>query len=172
MRQKIAFILRATRQHARNLATFAFLYKAILLILRRTRRQIDPSLPKLSIYSSSLAPHYWPGQPVSRRAQPSIDHFIAGVVGGYYVFGRGPQGSVSQQIVIYIFARVVLGMAKLAVIPKKDGGWGILGHEQREQVGKGSWPVFAAASWGSVMWLFAKYPDVLQASLRGSMTYM
>ena len=103
---------------------------------------------------------------------PDFNHFIAGVLGGYYVFGRGIQSSVNQQIVTYVFARVVLGMAKLAVIPKRDGGWGMFGHEQREQIGKGAWPVFAAGSWGGVMWLFAKYPDILQASLRSSMTYM
>ena len=104
--------------------------------------------------------------------QPGYEHFLAGLLGGYYVFGKGIQSSVNQQIVIYVFARVVLGMAKLAVIPKNEGGWGVFGYKQREQLGQGAWPVFAAMSWGGVMWLFAKYPDVLQASLRGSMTYM
>ena len=48
--------------------------------------------------------------------------FLAGLFGGYWVFGHGPNAynSVNQQIVIYIFARVMLGLAKLAVQPPGD----------------------------------------------------
>lgn len=155
IRSKLGLILRATRQHARNLATFAFLYKAILLILRQTDPETSGGLVKSSGHK-----------------EPSYHTFLAGLLGGYYVFGRGIQSSVNQQIVIYVFARVVLGVAKLAVQPKKDGGWGLAGYQTREQIGRGAWPVFAACSWGGVMWLFRWYPEVLQSSLRGSMTYM
>lgn len=86
---------------------------------------------------------------------------------------------------IYVFARVVLAFAKLAVQPPGDnslvgsaygghGGKGFLGltEQQREAVRRGAWPIFASLSWASVMWLFRWYPETLQASLRNSMTYM
>lgn len=119
--------------------------------------------------------------------EKSVHSFIAGLFGGYWVFGHGKAGfsSVSQQIVIYVFARVVLGFAKLAVLPPGDntliggaygghGGKGIFGlnEQQLALVRTRSWPVFAALSWGSVMWLFRFHPETLQASLRNSMTYM
>ena len=103
------------------------------------------------------------------------------------MFGHGKAAfsSVSQQICIYVFARVVLGMAKLAVQPPGDntliggaygghGGKGIFGlnEEQLAIIRKRSWPVFASLSWASVMWLFRWYPEMLQPSLRNSMQYM
>ncbi|KAL9100899.1 MAG: hypothetical protein Q9163_003791, partial [Psora crenata] len=59
--------------------------------------------------------------------------FAAGLTGGYAVFGRGIQSSVNQQIVIYVFARALLALAKLAVQKRKEGGVG-LGWEMRERV--------------------------------------
>ena len=146
LREKLTLILKSTRQHARNLATFALLYKTTLLALR----------------------HASPSQKES-----SSHTFLAGLLGGYYVFGKGRSGqsSVNQQIVIYVFARVVLGLAKLAVQKRSAGGLG-LSIEAREGLVGGSWPVFAALSWGCVMWLFRWYPEVLQPSLRSSMKYM
>ena len=113
-----------------------------------------------------------------RRTSPSQKEasahtFLAGLLGGYYVFGRGRggQSSVNQQIVIYVFARVVLGLAKLAVQRKRAGGLGF-SPEVKERLIGNSWPVFAACSWGFVMWLFRWYPEVLQPSLKSSMNYM
>lgn len=112
------------------------------------------------------------------------DSFVAGLAGGWYVFGRS-RNSVNQQIVIYVAARVVLAAASLAVQPRGDntllggkyggrGGMGLLSlsDEHREAVRKHAWPVFASLSWGCVMWLFRFYPDMLQPSLRHSMTYI
>lgn len=89
------------------------------------------------------------------------------------VFGRGKSGqsSVNQQIVIYVFARVVLGLAKLSVQRKRAGGLG-LSPDMKERLNANAWPVFAAVSWGMVMWLFRWYPEVLQPSLKSSMKYM
>lgn len=117
-----------------------------------------------------------------------MDTFLAGLIGGYYVFGRS-RSSVNQQIVIYVFARVVLATAALAFQPPGDnalvggkyggrGGMGFaanwlgLSEEAREKVRQNAWPVFASLSWASVMWLFRFYPDMLQSSLKSSMTYM
>jgi len=90
------------------------------------------------------------------------------------VFGRS-KNSVNQQIVVYIFARVALAVAKLLVKPRTEvgGGWNIFGDQHmRELVQKNAWPVFASLSWASVMWLFMWHPDVVQPSLRNSMQYM
>lgn len=159
IREKLKLIFKATRQHATNLAKFALLYKSSLLALKSLKG----------------------------GKEASVDTFLAGLFGGYWVFGHGrsASSSVNQQIVIYVFARVVLAVAKLAVQPPGDntlvggsyggrGGLGWLGlpEEQRRMMQKNAWPVFASLSWASVMWLFRYYPEMLQSSLRSSMTYM
>ena len=158
VREKLLAIFKATRLHAFNLAKFALLYKSSMLALRNVNGK-----------------------------EQSVHPFLAGLFGGYWVFGHGKAAfsSVSQQIVIYVFARVVLGMAKLAVHPPGDntlvggaygghGGKGIFGlnEQQLAIVRQRSWPVFASLSWASVMWMFRWYPEMLQPSLRNSMTYM
>ena len=42
----------------------------------------------------------------------------------------------------------------------------------KDSLNENAWPVFAALSWGMVMWLFRWYPEVLQPSLKSSMKYM
>ena len=143
-RSKISTILKATRTHARNLATFAFIYKAVMLLLRL------------------------PGSTASaQRKERSFDALVAGLIGGYAVFGRGIQSSVNQQIVIYVFARVMLASAKVAVQNKS-----LVSSSIGKKMTQNAWPVFASVSWGAVMWLFRWYPEALQPSLRSSMVYM
>jgi len=160
-RQKILLVLKATRQHARNLGYFALIYKTSLLLLA-----------KLSEDGKTVRP---------------FDPFVAGLLGGYVVFGRS-RSSVSQQIVTYVFARVALGFAKLAFKAKagspgsspnlgssgsQRGGWEIVKDPNvREIITNNAWPVFASVSWALVMWLFRWHPDVLQPSLRSSMSYI
>jgi len=159
LREKLKLIFKATRQHATNLAKFALLYKSGMLLLKK----------------------------INGGKEESVHTFLAGLLGGYWVFGHGraAHSSVNQQIVIYVFARVMLAMAKLAVQPPGDniliggsygghGGKGLLGlsEKQLELVRKKSWPVFASLSWAFVMWLFRWYPETLQPSLRSSMTYI
>ena len=115
---------------------------------------------------------------------------------------------MNQQIVIYVFARVVLGLTKLIFMTPahptpgtltalkagygdvSKGGGGVLDavldrvlvegkrrdFEWREKVkrrvARDGWAVFASVSWGMVMWLHRWHPDVLQPSLRSSMTYL
>lgn len=118
------------------------------------------------------------------------DSFFAGLLGGYTIFGRTIHNSVSQQIVIYVFARVCLALAKLAVQPKHasgvmvdrgtvghhkygGSGWELFGdgHLRRTMVRNG-WPVFASFSWAMVMYIFRWHPESVQSSLRSSMSYM
>ncbi|KAJ6445926.1 RNI-like protein [Purpureocillium lavendulum] len=149
-RQKVSLVLRATRKHASNLARFATIYKLVMLALK----------------------HYGP----TPGKEGPYDSFFAGLLGGYVVFGRrsprtGRPSSVNQQIVIYIFARVCLALARLAVKP----GHGlpvVSGEPLRSQLSHYAWPAFASLSWASVMLLFRHHPEDLQSSLRSSMTYI
>lgn len=141
-REKVRLIIKATRQHARNLGTFALIYKACMLLLRTS----SPS-----------------------GKERTLDTFVSGLAGGYYVFGRGRAGSssVNQQIVIYIFARVMLALAKLSMQESGKLPPGI-----KARVASNAWPVFAATSWATIMWLYRWHPEVVQPSLRSSMKYM
>ena len=103
------------------------------------------------------------------------DTFLAGLLGGYFVFGRpSPSGrvpSVNQQIVIYVFARVALALARIAVTP--GAGLPIVSREDTSARIRGAaWPAFASLSWATVMYLFRWYPGDLQPSLRSSMDYI
>ncbi|KAH8164813.1 hypothetical protein CIB48_g3434 [Xylaria polymorpha] len=100
-----------------------------------------------------------------------------GKEGGYFVFGgrsrrSGKISSVNQQIVIYVFARVVLALARLAVKPGGRGLPVISRDRPSALIHYYSWPVFAAVSWGLVMHIFRHHPDDLQPSLRSSMSYI
>jgi len=149
IRQKLYLIYKATRQHARNLGLFALVYKSTMLLLRHS-------------------------SPASKERQ--YDSMLAGLAGGYLVFGRAMHSSVNQQIVTYVFARVCLAVAKLAVKPPgpgASGGWGLITDEKtREVVVDNAWPAFAALSWAAVMYLFRWHPEIVQPSLRSSMNYM
>jgi len=149
IREKLYLVLKATRIHARNLATFAFIYKALMYLIRNSRTWLTSS--------TSLG----------KSAEASYDTFLAGLIGGYAVFGRGIQSSVNQQIVIYVFGRVILGLAKMSV---ERGG--IVPAELRQRVTNGAWPAFAALSWGAVMWLYKWHPEAIQPSMRNSMKYI
>lgn len=104
------------------------------------------------------------------------DTFIAGMLGGYVVFGQrsrrsGKISSVNQQIVIYVFARVVLALARLAVKP--GHGLPVVSDPKTSAaISHYAWPVFASVSWASVMYLFRWHAAELQPSLRSSMTYI
>jgi len=145
LREKALLVFKATRQHARNLGLFALVYKACLIILRMTN---------------------------DGAKNRSIDPFLAGAAGGYYVFGKH-KSSVSQQIVTYVFARVMLGAGKMALKPRSEGGWELTRDAAtREAIRRNAWPVFASLSWATVMWMFMWHPDVVQPSMRSSMQYM
>lgn len=150
VRDKVRLVLRATRIHATNLAKFATIYKLTMLVLRHA----GPNSGKEGPY----------------------DTLLAGMLGGYLVFGgrsrrTGKISSVNQQIVIYVFARVVLALARLAVKP--GYGFPVVSAEPLSgRIRHYAWPIFATASWGLVMYLFRWHPEDLQPSIRSSMTYI
>jgi peroxisomal membrane protein 4 len=89
--------------------------------------------------------------------------------------GRSPRSgkisSVNQQIVIYVFARVVLALARLAVKP--GVGLPVVSEEKKSTaISYYAWPVFASISWAMVMHLFRYNPEDLQPSLKSSMNYI
>ena len=65
-KEKVRLVLKATKQHASNLARFAVVYKSTMLILRL----INPLRP---------------------GKEGPYDAFFAGLAGGYTVFGRAAQ---------------------------------------------------------------------------------
>jgi len=73
--------------------------------------------------------------------------------------------------VVYVFARVVLALARLSVKP----GVGLPGVSEpvrSNTISYYAWPVFASMSWAAVMQLFKYNASELQSSLRSSMTYI
>ncbi|KIX98846.1 uncharacterized protein Z520_05307 [Fonsecaea multimorphosa CBS 102226] len=155
IREKVRLVLKATRQHARNLAFFATVYKSSMLLLRL----LNPATP---------------------GKEGPYDTFVAGLLGGYVVFGRGKQGSVNQQIVIYVFARVILALARLSIEPPSATSttptptlWTQrLSPEVKAKIQNNAWPVFASLSWAFVMYIFRWQPESIQPSLRSSMKYI
>ncbi|KAJ5555412.1 Mitochondrial inner membrane translocase subunit Tim17/Tim22/Tim23/peroxisomal protein PMP24 [Penicillium sp. DV-2018c] len=145
IREKTWLVLKATRQHARNLATFAVIYKASMVLLRNL--------------------------PGGAGKEGRYDSFFAGLLGGYAVFGR-QRGSISQQIVIYVFARVMLALAKLAVQPNMHPLSHLITSDARTSITNNAYPVFASMTWAMVMYIFRWHPETLASSLRSSMVYM
>jgi peroxisomal membrane protein 4 len=156
-REKVKLVLKATRAHATNLAKFATIYKSCMLILRI----INPTKP---------------------GKEGPYDTFLSGAVGGYFVFGKGKAGtsSVNQQIVIYVFARVCLALAKLSLEPPQMTSgtptptlWTQrLDPEVKKRIQDNAWPVFASLTWAFVMYIFRHQPESIQSSLKSSMAYM
>ena len=72
-RDKLAFIFRATKQHALNLGTFTPLYKFLTIALRR-------------LYEATGG----------KGPVPEWHSLVAGLIGGYYVFGE--RTPVNEQV--------------------------------------------------------------------------
>lgn len=106
-REKLTFILRATKQHALNLGTFTPLYKFLTIALRRLREATGATGPV-----------------------PQWHSLVAGLVGGYLVFGE--RTPVNEQIVLYTSSRIIASFLPRAETPQDwpagkpkptDKGW-------------------------------------------------
>ncbi|EIN13605.1 peroxisomal membrane protein 4 [Punctularia strigosozonata HHB-11173 SS5] len=134
---RLKMVLKATRTHALNLAKFVALYKALLLLQKKA----------------------------SGGKERDLDTFIAGLLGGYIVFGE--RTAINEQIVLYVCSRVVASF-----IPR-DTSWA-----SSKPPGKPLPPnarafsIFAALSWGAVMWLFNNRGETIQPGMFNSMTYL
>lgn len=99
-----------------------------------------------------------------------MDSVIAGLFGGYIVFGES--NSINQQIVLYVFSRIVMGFVKVSVNSTQDRGPNRKQNLIISRLENLSWPLFASACWASVMYLHEWHPTSLQPSLASSMYYL
>ncbi|PWN28571.1 peroxisomal membrane protein 4 [Jaminaea rosea] len=135
-REKLQFIIKATRMHSFNLMKFASLYKFLQIVLRRTN---------------------------GGKAR-SMDSFIAGIVGGWVVFGE--RTAVNEQIVLYSCARCVSSLLPRAEVRPDYPAQKPIPTDSK------SFEIFAALVWGCVMWLFENRRVRLQNGLVNSMDYL
>ncbi|KAG5360874.1 Peroxisomal membrane protein 4 [Yarrowia sp. B02] len=160
-----ASIFKATRQHATSLGSFVFIYKSILLLLKKSRGDGVANLKHIE------------------HRNHGMDAFIAGLIGGYLVFGRESAPSLNQQIVLYVFSRVIMGFGNLLIkkvlLPMwrqqqmKDGFIGGVSAQSRATKFRNvTWAVFASVCWGLIMYLFRTDPDVIQPSMLHSLKYL
>ncbi|KAF7320001.1 hypothetical protein MKEN_00784000 [Mycena kentingensis (nom. inval.)] len=141
-KSRIRVIFRATKQHATNLAKFVTLYKTFMLIQQKANG----------------------GKP------RSSDTFLAGLLGGYLVFGE--RTAVNEQIVLYVVSRVLAsfiprsGSPYSSAPPAPGAGVKPLPPDSRY------FTVFAAVAWGAVMWLFEHKGEAIQPGMFNSMVYL
>ncbi|TRM60104.1 Tim17/Tim22/Tim23/Pmp24 family-domain-containing protein [Schizophyllum amplum] len=134
-------IYRATKQHATNLAKFVSIYKAMLLLQRK----------------------------LNGNKQRDTDTFIAGLVGGWYVFGN--RTAVNEQIVLYVVSRVVASFVPRAGNPYSSTP-AAPGTVKPLPPDPKYFTFFAAFAWGAVMWLFEHRGETIQPGMFNSMTYL
>ncbi|KAI0670146.1 peroxisomal membrane protein 4 [Trametes maxima] len=134
-------IYRATKQHALNLAKFVTLYKTLVLIQKK----------------------------VNGGKERGSDSFIAGLIGGYVVFGE--RNAVNEQIVLYICSRVVASFLSRAKSPYSSSSSTSSGVRPLPPDAT-QFSIFAAVAWGAVMWLFNERGETVQPGLFNSMTYL
>ncbi|ORY92440.1 Tim17/Tim22/Tim23/Pmp24 family-domain-containing protein [Leucosporidium creatinivorum] len=153
-KSRAKFVLRATKQHATNLARFVAIYKTCLL-LQKT---------------------------LAGGKQRSADTFFAGLIGGWMVFGE--RNAVNEQIVLYVVSRVITSFLPRAGPPQPPSSAragpshngvppppGAPYPKPRPPHAK-LFEVYAALTWGAVMYLFRERRDTLQGGMVNSMQYL
>jgi len=134
-------IFRATKQHALNLAKFVSIYKSIIVLQKK----------------------------LNGGKERSFDTFVAGLLGGYVVFGD--RNAVNEQIVLYVCSRVVASF-----IPRSTSPYSTTSTSNSAVRPSPPDPryfsLFAAACWGAVMWLFEHKGETIQPGMFNSMTYL
>ncbi|KAH9890943.1 peroxisomal membrane protein 4 [Cubamyces lactineus] len=138
---RLRAIYRATKQHALNLAKFVSLYKTLLLVQKK----------------------------MNGGKERSFDTFIAGLIGGYVVFGD--RNAVNEQIVLYVCSRVVASFLSRAKAPYNMSSAGSSGVKPLPPDST-QFSIFAAVCWGAVMWLFNERGEAIQPGMFNSMTYL
>jgi len=96
------------------------------------------------------------------------DTFVAGLLGGYMVFGT--RNAVNEQIVLYVVSRVLASF-----IPRDSKPY--LSSANPSTVtpippDSRYFSVFAALTWGAVMYLFRHRGETIQPGMFNSMTYL
>ncbi|KAF7982087.1 hypothetical protein HWV62_30401 [Athelia sp. TMB] len=99
----------------------------------------------------------------------SSDTFISGLLGGYLVFGE--RTAVNEQIVLYVVSRVVASFIPRSTSPYSSGGTAPAPGKPLPPDSR-AFSMFAALSWGAVMWLFQHRGETIQPGMFSSMTYL
>ena len=134
----------------------------------------------------------------NKGKERSLDTFIAGLIGGYVVFGernavneqvrlmlgysRTPSShllalsihALLSQIVLYVVSRVVASFIPRATSGYKTAPDSALASSAVKPLPPNSkyFTVFAALSWGAVMWLFRHRGETIQPGMFNSMKYL
>lgn len=167
-------ILKSTKQHAKSLGLFVFLYKTILVLLKHAAKLTGTTARRSDLSSVK--------SDVIGNKNP-FDAFIAGLVAGYVVFGRPSKSaglnSINQQMVLYVFSRVILGFANVALRHFMSTNKVTNNNAQNKHkylnsyfISNSTWAVFASLSWACVMYLFRVDSTLLQNSMVHSMKYL
>jgi len=143
LKDKLRYILKATVQHASNLAKFSFVYKSLTTIFGKMN-------------DSKYDIRHTKKQPTSV--------VISAAIAGYLVFGDN--NPINTQINMYLMSRTLFGFARLLA----DNGY--LPSRDTSKGGTDYFPVFAACVWACGLWLFEFHRHTLQRSLQASMTYL
>jgi len=93
------------------------------------------------------------------------DPFFAGLLGGYLVFGE--RNAINEQIVLYVCSRVVASLIPRARSPPTESA-----VVKPVPPDSRYFSLFAALSWGAVMWLFQHRGEAIQPGMFSSMTYL
>jgi len=126
------------KTHAMGLMKFVALYKTFMLIQRKAN---DGNKRK-------------------------FDTFIAGLIGGYVVFGD--RTSINEQIVLYVCSRVVASFIPRASSPQSVSAAPVRPVPPDSRY----FSIFAAVVWGAVMYVFEHKGEAIQPGMFNSMTYL
>jgi peroxisomal membrane protein 4 len=135
-----------TWEHSRNLALFVGFYKAALALGRLIRVKLGDKV---------TAPM---GRPTNQ-----FDAFLAGGLIGHIIWGR--YTAINSQIVMYLTARVIMGLCRIAAAKGVPIARDLTYETQ-------VYPIWASVIWAIVMWQFEFHPDKLQSSLTESMKFL
>ena len=190
-REKVRLVLKLVYEHASNLAIFASIYKTSLAILKFSSRCLQDGRyehrhqqrvwkyfgrfvmtlivdgPSLSNTNEGCNDDLSTAAPIPANVgQPERPYhsFLAGAIGGYFVWGR--YSSVNHQIVLYLTSRILVGSIKRGyefMLTKSSH------HPSSIFQQNTTYRIISATVWGTVMLLFEESPHVLHKSLRQSM---
>lgn len=158
MWQRLSSILKITRSHGFVLASFALVYKTMLLVLKW--------------YNSIL-----------ETSTPHLNEFLAGFIGGFLVYGKIVfkdqfNSAITDQITLYCGARATLALGKLIAfkISKNFADSNNWDKKQkikfRDDLQSYAWCASASLIWGSVLFMHRFYPKFLQHGLESSMEFI
>ncbi|WFC96587.1 hypothetical protein MBRA1_003248 [Malassezia brasiliensis] len=90
--------------------------------------------------------------------------FIAGLIGGWYMFGE--RTPINEQIVLYCVGRCIASLLPRAKVPSDYPANKVI------PIDNNAHQIFAAITWGTVMWLFVNRRQRLNGGLVNSMDYL